>query len=120
MGILRTGMMRLPRQARVLGRVHLVGRLDDVEQMVGNETPLAGRRFRAADVEPAVDLDRIEVDDLATDGPREPDCQVGLPGTGRTGDDDQRLRRRSVQCRVRVMCDRSSSSERISRRWARQ
>ncbi len=70
-------------------RVHALPRLDHVEEVMGRERALLGRRLRGADVEPAVDLLRVGVHDLAADAAREGDGERRLAGRGRPGDDDE-------------------------------
>src|SRR5258707_9218272 len=88
--------------------------LRDVEEMVRDPLTHEGGRFRAPDVEAAVDLDGIVVDDLAANGLGEADGKLGFARSSRAGDDDRGHLRR------RVRCVRSSSSCRTLRRCARQ
>ena len=74
----------------VRGDARLVGDVQDVEQMMRDTALLLLRHLRGADVHPAVQLQRIGVDDLAVEPFGERDREVGLAGGGGTDDRDQR------------------------------
>src|SRR5438270_1970747 len=82
------GFHRRAREACVIGGVELLIGLDDIKQMMRNAPPRLVRRFRAADIEPAVNLDRIVVDALPADRLGNSKGQLGLAGASRTGDYD--------------------------------
>ena len=82
-------LARQRREARVVGGVELLVRVDDVEEMVRHALAIRRRRLRAADVEVAVDLDGVVVDDLAMERLGQADGEVGFADTCWTGDDDQ-------------------------------
>ena len=83
--------------------------------MVRNAAARALCRFRAADVEAAIDLDRVVVDDLAADAFGQAKSEIRFSDAGGTGDDGERH-----YDRVRVVCVRSSSRFNMLRRCARQ
>ena len=72
------------------------------------------RRLGAADVESAIELNGIEVDDFAARSFGQAECESRFADTGRSGNDEDHYRR------VRVMCVRSSSRCRTLRRCSRQ
>ncbi len=76
------------RQRRVARAVERLGGLDDIEQMVRRAGPQLRARLGAADVEAAVDLARIAVDDLAADQLGDADRQLGFAAAGRADDGD--------------------------------
>ena len=80
------------RVARVLRRGVLVGRIDDVDQVMRDAAPLGDRHLVGADVEAAIDGGRIAVDDLAAEALGERQRQRALAGRGRPedGDDERR------------------------------
>ena len=57
--------------------------------MVGNTAPLGGRQFGGADIEVAIHLQRIAVDDFAVELLGNHKCQIALSRAGRTGDCNQ-------------------------------
>ena len=69
--------------ARVLRRRVLVGRIDDVDQVVRNAAPLGQRHLVGADVEAAIDRRRVAVDDLAAEPLGQRQRQRALAGRGR-------------------------------------
>mmetsp|Transcript_32680 Transcript_32680/g.76514 ORF Transcript_32680/g.76514 Transcript_32680/m.76514 type:complete len:218 (+) Transcript_32680:693-1346(+) len=74
---------------KVAGRVGLVG-LAQVEQVVGHARQLGGGRLVGADVERAVDLHRVDRDDLAAQPQRELHRHLRLAHAGRPRDEDHR------------------------------
>lgn len=58
------------------GKIH--GRINDVDQVVRDAMAIRDRHFCRGDVNSAIDLDRVEVYDLAIQSKRKPDGQVAL------------------------------------------
>ncbi len=81
------------RPRREIGSVELLLRVDDVDEVMRYACPLFRVRLGAADVEAAVDLDGIEIDDLSTQLLRQLQGEPRLPDAGRAGHDEERRRR---------------------------
>ena len=69
------------------GRVALGG-IENVDEVVRHPGALGERRLGGADVEPAVDLQRVGVDDLSAQSLGESERQRALSRCGRTDDGD--------------------------------
>ena len=83
-------MNRFARQSRVLaGRENLVG-IENVDQVMWNAPPFFGRHFGSTDVEVAVDLQRIAIEDFAVELLRDFECQIALSRAGRAHHRNQR------------------------------
>lgn len=67
-------------------------RLKEIEEMMGDASPLCRRRLGGADIEAAVDLQRIAVYDLASDGPGHGQSERALAGAGGSGDNQKGVR----------------------------
>src|SRR5206468_6021068 len=74
--------------ARVLRRGVLLGRIDDVDQVMRDAAAIGRRDLVGADVEAAIDGGRIAIDDLAVEALGEGQGQRALPGRGRAEDGD--------------------------------
>lgn len=70
-------------ESGVLARCEVFSRFYEVDQVVGNSAPRFGRDLGGCYVETAVDLDGIEVDDLAVDSEGELDAQLAFSRRGR-------------------------------------
>ena len=81
-------MSRIDRRriARELRGGVLLGRIDDVDEMMRNAAALGSRDLVGADVEAAIDRGRIAVDDLAVEPLGERERQRALAGRGRPED----------------------------------
>ena len=71
------------------GGEKLVG-IQDIQKMVGNPPTLGGRQLGGSDIEVAVDLQGIAIDDLAAESGGEGQGQIALAGTGRADHCNQR------------------------------
>ena len=69
----------------VLGDAVLVGRLDDVEQMMRHGGAVCGRRLGGADVHAAIDRHRVERDDFGVESLGERDADACLADGGGAG-----------------------------------
>jgi len=82
------------------GRV-LVGRSDNIDQVMRDGAPIFCRDLVSADVEAAIDSRRIAIDDLAVKSLRQRKRERGLPRGGRPDDrDDRRWRHRRYRTRI--------------------
>ena len=77
------------RLARIPRRRVLLGRIGDVDQVMGNALAGGRRHLVGADVEAAVDGRRVTADDLAVEPVGERDAERALAGRGRTDDRDE-------------------------------
>ncbi|MEZ5314482.1 MAG: hypothetical protein R2862_13050 [Thermoanaerobaculia bacterium] len=68
----------------------MLSRIEDVDQVIANLFPIGRRRLRRADVESAVDLEGVGVDDLAVDLACQSVRECALAGGGRSDDGDDR------------------------------
>src|SRR5712691_937250 len=73
-------------EAGVIACGEVLGRLDYIDQMMRHSAALGLRDFGCCDVDSAIDLNGIEVDDLAFARQSELDAQVTFAGSG--GSDD--------------------------------
>ena len=71
------------------GRRHFL-RVENIKEMVGHQPALSRRRFRGAEVKPAVKLQGIAIDDLPVQAQGQFECQCALARSGGTGHDDER------------------------------
>ena len=84
--------------ARVLRRRVLLGRIDDVDQMMRDAAAIGVGNLVGADVEPAIDRGRIAVDDLAAVALGDRQRQRALARRGRTENrDDERFHRTRIR-----------------------
>ena len=74
------------RRIDILGNAEILGRLEQIEQMMRHGLPLGRRRFGRADIEPAIDGHRIQRQNLAADPPRQFDRDRRLAGSRRAGE----------------------------------
>ena len=66
----------------------LIG-IGHVDQVMANLGLLILRGFGSADVQPAIDLHRVGIDDLGIQSMCQPQGQIALAGSGRTADDQE-------------------------------
>ena len=104
---------RRNRIAHVARRRVFVGRLDDVNQVMGNAAPLGERHLVGADVEAAVHGRRIAADDFAAAPQRQLDAERAL--ARRRGTQDGEYRRRGRRCQFLKMMKPMTNPSRISR-----
>ena len=77
------------RQARVFaGSAELVG-IENIDQVMGNTAALGQRQFRRANIEVAIYLQRVAVDNFSVELFRDEKCQIALSRSGRAGDCNQ-------------------------------
>ncbi len=72
----------------IAGGINLGG-LKYVDHVVGNPVAFGCRKFRRADVESPIELERVAVDDFSLKTPGYVKGESALAGAGRAGDDDQ-------------------------------
>jgi hypothetical protein len=77
---------RLGREARVVASGKVLNRLDDIYQVMGHPLTFRVRDLGGRDLDAPVDLNRIQIYDLAVARQSQPDAQVALTGGGRTYD----------------------------------
>lgn len=58
--------------------------------MMWHATAFAYRKLRRADLQPPIDLNGIEIDDLPVKLLSYPDCQIALPSAGRAKNHNER------------------------------
>ena len=80
-------------QARVFSRGEKLVGVQYVDKVMRDAAPLGRRQFRGADIEMAIHLQRIAVDDLTVEFFGEQKGQIALSGAGRPNDCNQRPRR---------------------------
>ena len=82
--------------------VGLIG-VDDIEEMMWDTNAVLGRGLGCSDIHVPKDLHRIGIDDLAFESICEFDRERGLPGSRRTGDNDngRQMRRSGLDVRAR-------------------
>jgi len=97
----------------VIGCVELFVRVSDVEQMMRNGFAVGARWLCGSDVEAAIDLHRVVIDDLAAGFTRKAQCEIRLAAARRPSDDYELHR-------MRVLCVLRSSRSSIPRRCGRQ
>ena len=96
-------MNRLGGQARVFTGGEQLVRLQDVDQMMGDAPPSGERELRRPNIEMAVHLQRIAIDDFAIEMLCQVKSQIALPGTSWTDYRNQRtFGRVCIEQRVRV------------------
>ncbi len=81
------------RQPRVVAGAGFLMPIEDVDQVMGDAASFAGGRLRRTDVEAAIKLDRVVVDDLAAQTLGETDRQLALARRRRPQHGDERMPR---------------------------
>src|SRR6185295_10664312 len=76
----------------VLTRGEILGRLGNVDQMMWHASLLGGRNLGGCDVDSAIDLNGIEIDDLTVKGERELDGEFAFARRGRPDDNRNEFR----------------------------
>ncbi len=92
-------------------------RITDIEQVMRPLGALGGGRFGGADVEAAIDLHRVVIDDLAVERLCETEGELGFSAACGAGNDRER---HTLGTRVVPECVRRSSASRTPRRCVRQ
>ncbi len=103
-----------PRHTRVFGSVELLAGFENVIEMMRDAGALVFGWFCAADIESSIELDRVEVDNLAACRPREAKGEIGFSDAGRSGDDDCRHSCRAIGACASCACARPHVAERAA------
>jgi hypothetical protein len=77
------------RQARVFAGGEELVRIQDIDQMMRNITALGEGQLGSADIEVAIDLQRVAIDDFSVELLGNEERQIALSGPGGTGDCNQ-------------------------------
>src|SRR5687768_15276709 len=93
-------------EALDLGDGDVFGRIEDIDQVVGNSAPFRERRFGHPDLEVAVEVAGVGVDDFAGEFEREIDRAGGFADAGWPEDGDQWRRRAVRHVALRVVRER--------------
>src|SRR6185295_15034212 len=75
-----------PQRPERTHRGEILGRLGNVDQMMWHASLLGGRNLGGCDVDSAIDLNGIEIDDLTVKGERELDGEFAFARRGRPDD----------------------------------
>jgi hypothetical protein len=82
------------RRAQIASDTEVLGRIDHVDQVVGDSAAIFRRGFGRADVHPPIDGDRIERQNFCADPLGQNHCDPALPRSRRTGHHDRLIDQR--------------------------